>query len=60
MEKVLQSQRVYAMTVRNYLSSLKCLHRLHHIYSPDGPMLELEVLGDLNNFVDLQRTRLNW
>ena len=29
-------------------------------YSPDGPMLELEVLGDLNSFVDLQRSRLNW
>ena len=27
-------------------------------YSPDGPMLEFEVLGDRNNFIDLQRTRL--
>ena len=27
-------------------------------YSPDGPMLELEVLGDRNNFIDLQRSRL--
>ena len=27
-------------------------------YSPDGPMLEVEVLGDRNNFIDLQRTRL--
>ena len=26
--------------------------------SPDGPMLEVEVLGDRNNFIDLQRTRL--
>ena len=26
-------------------------------YSPDGPMLEFEVLGDRNNFIDLQRTR---
>ena len=27
-------------------------------YSPDGPMLEFEKLGDRNNFIDLQRTRL--
>ena len=27
-------------------------------YSPDGPMLEFEVLGDRNNFIDLQRTHL--
>ena len=27
-------------------------------YSPDGPMLEFEVLGDRNSFIDLQRTRL--
>ena len=27
-------------------------------YSPDGPMLEFEVLGYRNNFIDLQRTRL--
>ena len=27
-------------------------------YSPDCPMLEFEVLGDRNNFIDLQRTRL--
>ena len=27
-------------------------------YSPDGPMLEIEVLGDRNNFIDLQRSRL--
>ena len=27
-------------------------------YSPDGPMLEFEVLGDINNFIDLQQTRL--
>ena len=27
-------------------------------YSPDGTMLEFEVLGDRNNFIDLQRTRL--
>ena len=27
-------------------------------YSPDGPMLDFEVLGDRNNFIDLQRTRL--
>ena len=27
-------------------------------YSPDGPMLEFEVLGDRNNFIDLQRTSL--
>ena len=27
-------------------------------YSPDGPMLVFEVLGDRNNFFDLQRTRL--
>ena len=27
-------------------------------YSPDGPMLEFEILGDRNNFIDLQRTRL--
>ena len=27
-------------------------------YSPDGPMLEFEVLGVRNNFIDLQRTRL--
>ena len=27
-------------------------------YSPDGPMLKFEVLGDRNNFIDLQRTRL--
>ena len=23
-------------------------------YAPDGPMLEFEVLGDRNNFIDLQ------
>ena len=27
-------------------------------YSLDDPMLEFEVLGDRNNFIDLQRTRL--
>ena len=27
-------------------------------YSPGGPMLEFEVLGDRSNFIDLQRTRL--
>ena len=27
-------------------------------YSPDGPMIEFEVLGGRNNFIDLQRTRL--
>ena len=27
-------------------------------YSPDGLMLEFEVLGDRNNFIDLQCTRL--
>ena len=27
-------------------------------YSPDGHMLEFEVLSDRNNFIDLQRTRL--
>ena len=27
-------------------------------YSPDSPMLEFEVLGDRNIFIDLQRTRL--
>ena len=27
-------------------------------YSPDVPMLEFEVLGDRNIFIDLQRTRL--
>ena len=24
-------------------------------YSPDGPMLEFEVVGDRNNFIDLQK-----
>ena len=24
-------------------------------YSPDGPMLEFELLGDRNNFIDLQK-----
>ena len=24
-------------------------------YTPDGPMLEFEVLGDRNNFIDLQK-----
>ena len=32
--------------------------RIGPSYSPDGPMLEFEVLGDRNNFIDLQRTRL--
>ena len=27
-------------------------------FSPDGPMLEFEVLGYRNNFIDLQQTRL--
>ena len=27
-------------------------------YSPDGPMLEFEVLGDRNNFIDLQKLLL--
>ena len=27
-------------------------------YSPDCPVLEFEVLGDRNNLIDLQRTRL--
>ena len=27
-------------------------------YSPDGHMLEFEVLGDRKNFIDLQRTHL--
>ena len=27
-------------------------------YSPDGHMLEFQVLGDRNNFIDIQRTRL--
>ena len=25
-------------------------------YSPDGPMLEFEVLGEENNFIDLPKT----
>ena len=29
-------------------------------YTPDGPMLEFEVLGDRNNFNDVQRTRLEF
>ena len=32
--------------------------RIGPSYSPDGPMLEFEVLGDRNKFIDLQRTRL--
>ena len=27
-------------------------------FSPDGPMLEFEVLGDRNNFIDLQKLLL--
>ena len=27
-------------------------------YFPEGPMLEFKVLGDINNFIDHQRTRL--
>ena len=27
-------------------------------YSPDGPMLEFEVLGDRNNFIDLRKILL--
>ena len=27
-------------------------------YSPDGPMLEIEVVGDRNNFIDLQKFQL--
>ena len=34
------------------------LKKLGRFYSLDGPMLEIEVLGDRNNFIDLQRTRL--
>ena len=26
-----------------------------HVYSPNGPMLQFEVTGDRNNFVDLQK-----
>ena len=44
---------------RLYLSLLKVLSPKNGpSYSPDGPMLEFEVLGDRNNFIDLQRTRL--
>ena len=28
------------------------------VYSPNGPMLEFEVAGDRNNFIDLQKTFL--
>ena len=28
--------------------------KLGPVYSPDGPMLEFEVTGDRNNFIDLQ------
>ena len=30
-------------------------HKVGPSYSPDGPMLEFEVLGDRNNFIDLQK-----
>ena len=29
-------------------------------YSPDGPMLEIEVLGDRINFIDLQKILLEF
>ena len=29
--------------------------KLGPVYSPDGPMLEFEVTGDRNNFIDLQK-----
>ena len=29
--------------------------KLGPIYSPNGPMLEFEVAGDRNNFIDLQK-----
>ena len=29
--------------------------KLGPVYSPDGPMLEFEVAGDRNNFIDLQK-----
>ena len=28
------------------------------VYSPNGPMLEFEITGDRNNFVDLQKNYL--
>ena len=37
---------------------MRSLKKIGPSYSPDGPMLEFEVLGDRNNFIDLQRTRL--
>ena len=48
--------------LKNLLYSLHLkilsLKKICPTYSPDGPMLELEILGDRNNFIDLQRTRL--
>ena len=29
--------------------------KLGGVYSPNGPMLEFEVAGDRNNFIDLQK-----
>ena len=29
--------------------------KLRPVYSPNGPMLEFEVSGDRNNFIDLQK-----
>ena len=45
---------------RLYLSLLKTNSpkKIGLSYSPDGPMLEFEVLGNRNNFIDLQSTRL--
>ena len=32
--------------------------KLGPVYSPSGPMLEFEVAGDRNNFIDLQKNFL--
>ena len=37
---------------------MRSLKKIGPFCSPDDPMLEIEVLGDRNNFIDLQRTRL--
>ena len=34
--------------------------KLGSVYSPDGPMLEFEVTGDWNNFIDLQKNFLEF
>ena len=57
--KATHSAVVFLKTILYSLRLILLLRKkIGPFYSPDGSLLEFVVLGDRNNFIDLQRTRL--